>query len=132
MHTSSPPSAEFQLRDASYATNNLPYDAAIVILILLLRPNSLQWLITITASVLVLGGTLVCVFQIHTQHYQMNVNYYFIHSLLSWSACIMLDGRHILNLWWVYGLTPLGSLRRMGLRRTVCATLDTSWRWWGC
>ena len=117
-----------QLQDdlgASYAAFTPPFDVpiALILFLLLIRHNNFQWTTAILASTFVLGGTLLCVLQIYLQRELMNVEYYFIHSQLSWSACIVLDGRHIFNLWCLYGRAPLCSLRRMGLRRTVCATL---------
>ena len=79
-----------------------------------------EWMVTIIASIFVCLGTLQRVSHIHGTEWDSTVarisraslKFYFTHSLVAWIACIVLDGRHTVNMCRAHGRTLMQSLLR--------------------
>lgn len=85
-----------------------------------------EWLHTIAASTLVCLGTQLRVIQIHGKEWadfnSRILDFYFVLSLMSWVACIMMDGRHTIRICRAHGrhlMQRLGRLNRTGLLELV-------------
>ena len=79
------------------------------------RIQLLEWLVTITAAIVVDLGTLQRVVQISSHEWgqdsgDADIRSYYESSLASWIACIILDGRMIAKIWFTYQTSPLRSL----------------------
>ena len=91
-----------------------------------------EWMVTIIASTFVCLGTLQRVLQIQDTEWdstaaqisRASLKFYFTHSLMSWIACIVLDGRHTVNMYCDHGWTLWQSLKGMVQRRDRRAALE--------
>lgn len=93
-----------------------------------------KWLITVLASGLVICGTLQRIIQIHrrdtswqdadTELSQSEVEHYFTQSLMSWIACIIMDGTLAYNIIRAYQGDVKQLVRDFGQRWTPMETIE--------
>lgn len=98
------------------------------------RHVAFHWLITILASGLVIYGTSQRILQIHGRDEgwhdnaklsQSEVEHYFTQSLMSWIACIIMDGTQAYNIYQAHKGNLRQLLQDFGRRWTVMQAVET-------